>query len=240
MENYILLTTSILVSIITFSAIYLAFTVNKLRNKIAHQKQEIEALLKMNKNSAKSYNPMTPISIPIDNSMPLITPIPKIRLNKILEACAKAYETKLRIQNFFKEVKIVGDTLSLDLKTLRQTKNDTQAFINLTMELSYLAAVSSEAIEATHSLKEEYKNLDADELQVASLLLNNLKTKEIASILGINYKRVEFLRSKLRKKLDLKTEDSITTFIANVHKKRVERINRIVTESLENYKKQPL
>jgi len=225
-----LLITSILVSLISFLAVSLAYKVSKQKNqilKLNNDLAELNAKIKSNLHTSTKNNPA-----PVDSSNLFQQyGVSKIRLLKVVEASSQAVELKQKLQLFFKEAKMTGDALSIDLKTLRQTKADLQEFINLTMELSFLASASSDAIEAAQSLKEEFNELDNNEIQVATLLMNNLKTREIAVVLGTNFKRIEFLRSKIRKKLNLKPDEPINQFITNLHIKRLEHINKAIHRS---------
>jgi hypothetical protein len=59
-------------------------------------------------------------------------------------------------------------------------------------------------------LKAEYNDLTTNDLQLCAYLKMNLSSKEIASILNISTRSVEVKRYRLRKKLKLSQEDSLT------------------------------
>jgi tetratricopeptide (TPR) repeat protein/DNA-binding CsgD family transcriptional regulator len=62
-------------------------------------------------------------------------------------------------------------------------------------------------------LREHFNDLTHNEIRLATLLKMNLSTKEIASILNISPDSVNKARYRLRKKLNLSTEDSLENFL---------------------------
>ena len=64
-------------------------------------------------------------------------------------------------------------------------------------------------------LRERYPDLSNNEILLCAYLKMNLSTKEIAPMLNISLRGVETMRYRLRKKLGLEREDSLTTFISN-------------------------
>ncbi|MCH5242916.1 MAG: hypothetical protein J1F67_10960 [Muribaculaceae bacterium] len=65
-------------------------------------------------------------------------------------------------------------------------------------------------------LRERYPNLSNNEIMLCAYLKMNLSTKEIAPLLNISQRGVETLRYRLRKKLNLEREDSLSSFISNL------------------------
>lgn len=59
-------------------------------------------------------------------------------------------------------------------------------------------------------MKTEHEDLTSNDLQLCAYLKMNLSSKEIASLLNISTRSVEVKRYRLRKKLGLKPEDSLT------------------------------
>lgn len=62
-------------------------------------------------------------------------------------------------------------------------------------------------------LKEEYKELGNADLKLCALLRLNMNLKESSRILGISADSVKTARSRLRKKLGLKTEENLVDFL---------------------------
>lgn len=62
-------------------------------------------------------------------------------------------------------------------------------------------------------LREHFNDLTHHEIRLATLLKMNLSTKEIAAILNISPDSVNKARYRLRKKLNLSTEDSLENFL---------------------------
>ena len=56
-----------------------------------------------------------------------------------------------------------------------------------------------------HHFSSIYYNLTPQEIQISNLIKQGKANKEIASIMGLSIKTVEFHRTKIRKKLGLKT-----------------------------------
>ncbi|HLR24699.1 MAG TPA: tetratricopeptide repeat protein, partial [Fodinibius sp.] len=69
------------------------------------------------------------------------------------------------------------------------------------------------------ALKKQYPDLTANELRLSALVKLNLTSKEIATILGITADSVKTARYRLRKKLDMATEENLTEFMMKVEKK---------------------
>lgn len=66
-------------------------------------------------------------------------------------------------------------------------------------------------------LRERYPDLNSNEIMLCAYLKMNLSTKEIAPLLNISQRGVETIRYRLRKKLGLEREDSLSSFISNFH-----------------------
>jgi DNA-binding CsgD family transcriptional regulator len=65
-------------------------------------------------------------------------------------------------------------------------------------------------------LKTKYPDISANDLKICALIKLNLSIKEMASILNISPDSVKTARHRLRKKLQLNTEESLTDFIVSV------------------------
>jgi len=66
------------------------------------------------------------------------------------------------------------------------------------------------------ALTSRHTNLTATEVKLASLLKLNLSSKEIAEVLSIGVSTVEVYRANLRKKLELPSGTSLTTFMQTI------------------------
>ena len=73
-----------------------------------------------------------------------------------------------------------------------------------------------------HILKERYTDLTPNEMRLSALVKLNLTIKEMAAILGISPDSVKTARYRLRKKLDLNTEDNLTEFMLQLEKESLE------------------
>ncbi|MFM2214057.1 MAG: hypothetical protein RL427_1320 [Bacteroidota bacterium] len=65
-------------------------------------------------------------------------------------------------------------------------------------------------------LKQNYPEISANDLKICALIKLNLSIKEMAAILNISPDSVKTARHRLRKKLQLNTEDNLTDFIFSV------------------------
>jgi DNA-binding CsgD family transcriptional regulator len=65
-------------------------------------------------------------------------------------------------------------------------------------------------------LKQTYPDISANDLKICALIKLNLSIKEMASILNISPDSVKTARYRLRKKLQLSTEENLTGFILSV------------------------
>ncbi|RZJ31601.1 MAG: hypothetical protein EOO48_01575 [Flavobacterium sp.] len=65
-------------------------------------------------------------------------------------------------------------------------------------------------------LKQRYPDISANDLKICALIKLNLSIKEMASILNISPDSVKTARYRLRKKLQLVTEENLTDFILSV------------------------
>ncbi len=63
------------------------------------------------------------------------------------------------------------------------------------------------------NLKKRYPELTANDLKFCAFLRLNLSSKEIASLMNISLKGVEAARYRIRKKIGLSSEDSLTSFL---------------------------
>lgn len=76
-----------------------------------------------------------------------------------------------------------------------------------------------------NALKEQYPDLTPNELRLSALAKLNLSIKETATILGITPDSVKTARYRLRKKLDIETEENLTEFLMDIEKKNIEESN---------------
>ena len=65
-------------------------------------------------------------------------------------------------------------------------------------------------------LKNKYPDISSNDLKICALIKLNLSIKEMASILNISPDSVKTARHRLRKKLQLSTEENLTDFILSV------------------------
>ncbi len=66
------------------------------------------------------------------------------------------------------------------------------------------------------NVKSKYPQVTSNELRLMALLKMNLSSKEIANILNISTEGIKKARYRLRKKLDIKTEESLEALVINL------------------------
>lgn len=71
------------------------------------------------------------------------------------------------------------------------------------------------------SLKKKYPDLTPNELRLSALAKLNLSIKETATIMGIAPNSVKTARYRLRKKLDIETQENLTEFMMQLEKENV-------------------
>jgi DNA-binding CsgD family transcriptional regulator len=64
-------------------------------------------------------------------------------------------------------------------------------------------------------LKAEFPDLNPRDIRLCAYLRLNLSSKEIASLLGISVRGIESIRYRVRKKVNLKTNEGLTEFLLN-------------------------
>ncbi len=71
------------------------------------------------------------------------------------------------------------------------------------------------------TLKHEYPDLTPNELRLSALAKLNLSIKETATIMGITPNSVKTARYRLRKKLEMETEENLTEFMMEIEKEQL-------------------
>ena len=160
---------------------------------------------------------------------------------ELFEAELKAkqlQEEQLRLELDFKNRELTTYTLNLIqknevLEELRAAIEDQQDKANahslngILQKLKYSSHLDKEwegfkhYFEQVHTgffeaLLKKYPYLSASELKLCALLKLNLETKEMASLLGISPESAKVSRSRLRKKLNLESDQNLAIFMAGI------------------------
>ena len=76
--------------------------------------------------------------------------------------------------------------------------------------------IDQEHQEFVKRLQDHYNQLTSNDIRLCSLILLDLNTKEIATILNIEPSSVKMSKNRLRKKLDLAQGENVKTFLNNI------------------------
>lgn len=112
------------------------------------------------------------------------------------------------------------ETLMEQVKTMQEKQNGTSGFNELLHTIKFNLQDENNwnnfkmYFEAVHKdfntkIKEKYPNLTANELRLIALLKMNLSSKEIANILNVSGEGVKKARYRLRKKMEITSDDSL-------------------------------
>ena len=121
------------------------------------------------------------------------------RKNEVLET-VKQKAAALKLESNDKGYKDLIRTINFDQQDDRNWENFIQYFEQVHKDFS-------------SNIKQKYPEITSNELRLLALLKMNLSSKEIASILNISSEGIKKARYRLRKKLDLTTEDSLQDLV---------------------------
>ncbi|MEC3907422.1 tetratricopeptide repeat protein [Tamlana sp. 2201CG12-4] len=123
--------------------------------------------------------------------------------NEVLEGLkqkAKALKTSEDNQNGYQEL---IRTINFDLKDDKNWDSFSRYFQEVHKDFN-------------KNVKTRFPNITPNELRLMSLLKMNLSSKEIANILNISQEGIKKARYRLRKKLDISTEDSLLDMVLSL------------------------
>lgn len=117
--------------------------------------------------------------------------------NEVLEALKKkAHELQSQIDHNSNGYRQIIRTINADLNDDNNWENFRKYFEEVHQDFN-------------SKVKEQYPNLTSNELRLMALLKMNLSSKEIASILNISQEGIKKARYRLRKKLQISSEESL-------------------------------
>jgi inorganic phosphate transporter, PiT family len=193
---------------------FLFFRQQKLRLKV-----EKDMLIQQNElhNAQKAMNELEMKTIAMENAA----------LNFKLQAKRKEFiDIALNINEQREFLEILSSGIH-DIMNEQDTEARNQKLRELSLLIKQKMSFSSEKrefyvqIEEVHrdfhlKLKNTFPNLTDIEKRLAGLLRLNLSNKEISSLLNISTKSVEVSRYRLKKKMNLNKEETLTQFINNL------------------------
>ncbi len=124
------------------------------------------------------------------------------RKNEVLET-VKQKAASLKLESNNSGYTDLIRTINFDQQDDRNWENFSQYFEQVHKDFSA-------------NIKKKYPEITSNELRLLALLKMNLSSKEIASILNISAEGIKKARYRLRKKLDLSTEDSLQDLVLSL------------------------
>ena len=126
-------------------------------------------------------------------------------------------ETMKELKNSISEIKkMQNGTMSRELQKL---ENMVDYSFNLDEDWEQFMLYFDEVHSGFfNKLKERFPDLTPNELRLCALAKLNLSVKETATIMGITPDSVKTARYRLRKKLDMETEENLTEFMMQIEK----------------------
>lgn len=155
-------------------------------------------------------------------------------------------ENKLKLQEYEKHIleiqvqtkasEVAGKSLSIakqsemieSIKRILETESDLNQLknkINKSIKVNAINKKEWENFEKNifqsheefvHRLTKKYPVLTSKDIKLCIYLKMNLSSKEIAPLMNISYRGVELHRYRLRKKLDLNSDDNLSNFMINL------------------------
>ena len=175
--------------------------------KIYYNKQQLKVLKKSEEDIAlrdlessqklmKLNNEKLKLDIESKNRELAISTMSLIKKNEFLNDIKNELKDKEGVQDLKKVIKIIDKNLN----NTDDWKLFEEAFNNADKDFLKL-------------IKSLHPNLTPNDLRLCAYLRLNLTSKEIAPLLNISYRSVEVKRYRLRKKIDLPHESSLTSYI---------------------------
>ena len=175
--------------------------------KIYYNKQQLKVLKKSEEDIAlrdlessqklmKLNNEKLKLDIESKNRELAISTMSLIKKNEFLNDIKNELKDKDGVQDLKKVIKIIDKNLN----NTDDWKLFEEAFNNADKDFLKL-------------IKSLHPNLTPNDLRLCAYLRLNLTSKEIAPLLNISYRSVEVKRYRLRKKIDLPHESSLTSYI---------------------------
>jgi len=155
-------------------------------------------------------------------------------------------ENKLKLQEYEKHIleiqvqtkasEVAGKSLSIakqsemieTIKKILETESDVtqlKSKINKSIKVNAINRKEWENFEKNilqshedfvHRLTNKYPNITSKDIKLCIYLKMNLSSKEIAPLMNISYRGVELHRYRLRKKLELHSDDNLSNFMINL------------------------
>lgn len=189
--------------------ILMVYLVHKSYKNHYHKKQQL--LIEEKRNQIEEIKKV--------NEQQIVT-LKNDQLNQIIEQKSKELENTTvnlikkneLLNNLKKEIKKINRTNEVNflLKFIEKNQNDNE-------DWEVFESVFNRAEQDfLNNLKAKHPNLTVNDLRLCSYLRLNLSSKEIAPLLNISVRSMEIKRYRLRKKLDLEHDESLSSYILSI------------------------
>ena len=123
--------------------------------------------------------------------------------NKVLEGLKEKAEALKKTENNRNGYQQLIQTINFDLQDDNNWDNFTRYFEQVHRDIN-------------SNVKNKYPKVTSNELRLMALLKMNLTSKEIANILNISQDGIKKARQRLRKKLQLSPQDSLSDTVISI------------------------
>ncbi len=134
------------------------------------------------------------------------------KLKNTLALINKVEILKKQLNDFFDESETF-DVNEITHKKIKSAKLDFKSFFSIYSDLAIQASIKDDGAKFIKILENKAPQLNKKELQVAQLILNEFTTKEIALLLTRSVKNIEFIRTEIRKKLQIPAEKQLNDYL---------------------------
>ncbi|MBF7092978.1 regulator [Flavobacterium sp. ALJ2] len=169
-------------------------------SKIRQEQYQLEKEIEKLKNDKLQIKILTKDKELVNNSLQVV------KKNKILNGIIQKLK-EIDIETFDESTKFQFNKLN---KSITKEVNTDKSWKDLEKHIKNVH------FEFLKRLKEKYPKISPRELDLATYLLMNMSTKEIAEIMNISNGGVELARYRLRKKLELNKKENLIGFLMSI------------------------
>jgi DNA-binding CsgD family transcriptional regulator len=144
----------------------------------------------------------------------------KIKLSENLKVSSEELNTSIlnikKVALLKKQMENILDEKSPNYnekETLKKLKLCLNSFFDNYKELTHIMQKKLNVNKIINSIKKEYPDINEKEIKVIEYIVLQFTTREIAVLMGKSEKSIEYYRSQIRKKFDIKSNISLEEFL---------------------------